>query len=214
VRRDARVDACQALAVPWDILRNCTLVLGDVHISMTMTGKIKCDIAPGPETVAAMARVAVAASEALAAVAPLAAPTAAVGGAVGVVALMLVGTVYAIQQAEEEAILFSRLLAQRDGASSRLALEIIGDNARVAFEERRLQWQKTPISMENDFKIGVRGIETMLRKPDERSAKGNAWKARFASDGVENFYLIRERVFLAVGGYNKEGAIDDELAGL
>lgn len=68
--------------------------------------------------------------------------------------------------------------------------------------------------MENDFKIGVRGVEAKLGKPDERSAKGKAWKAGFASDGTQDFTLIRERVFQVVGTYNKDGAIGDALAKL
>jgi len=40
------------------------------------------------------------------------------------------------------------------------------------------------------------------------------WKARFANDSTKDFTLIRERVFHAVGGYNKEGAVGDILAAL
>ena len=97
------------------------ILLGDVHISMTFTGKIKCEIGPGPAMLSRAARAAVITGEALVAVAPLALTTAAVGGAVGVAVLIIGGTAYAIQQAKEEGVRFSRLLAQRDGAGSRLA---------------------------------------------------------------------------------------------
>ena len=64
------------------------------------------------------------------------------------------------------------------------------------------------------FDDGRRWLEARFGKPDERSAKGKAWKARFASDGTQDFTLIRERVFQAIGGYNKDGAINDALAAL
>jgi hypothetical protein len=190
------------------------VVLGDTHIAVKLVGKIKCEIGPGPAMLARAARAGVLVSDALAAVAPVAIYVGPIAGGVGVALLVMGGTAYAIQQAKEEGVRFSRLLAQRDGAGSRLALEIIGNDVRAAFAERKLQWSKVQISMEDDFNAGVRGVEAMLRKPEERSAKGAAWKVRFANDGTRDFTLIRERVFHAVGGYNNDASIGDALSAL
>lgn len=185
-----------------------------LHVSMVFVGKLKCEIGPGPAMLLRLRGAVTTSAELLTAVAPLAATTAAVGGALGVTVLIIGGTAYAIQQAKEDGLQFARLLAQRDGASSRVALEVIGTDAQVAYADRKLQWGKTQISMDSDFKTGVKGVEAMLGKPDDRTAKATAWTAQFAADGTADFTLIRERVFQVLGGYNKDGAIADALSAL
>ena len=181
------------------------VLMGDVRVSSKLTGKIKCEIGPGPAMLARAARAGMVASEALAAVAPAAGPLAAFGGSVGVAVLIIGGTIIAIDLAKDEGVRYARLLGRRDGVASRIALELAGDDVRVAFADRRLQWTKMQINMSGDFNAGVAGVEAMIQKPDARKTKSAAWKERFNKEGTQDFTLIRERVFFAVGGYNREG---------
>ena len=186
-------------------------VLKGKPISIKISVKIKSDLLPGPTTVAWSLRTAAAVAAAPAAATAAAATSL---GAIGVAVLILGATYYAIQDAKEEADKYSRLLAEREGASSRLAWEIIVPDVEVAFLERRSRWRNPQMNMVGAFDDGRRWLEARFGKPAERSAKGKAWKARFASDGTQDFTLIRERVFQAIGGYNKDGAINDALAAL
>ncbi|MCM3872023.1 MAG: OmpA family protein [Pyrinomonadaceae bacterium] len=184
-------------------------VLNGIHISLKVSGKIKFDLLPGPAMVARGLRLAAAIRAA-----PLAAGTAAgaVAGAVVVAALINGGIIYLIHQAKEEADAFTHLLAQREGASSRVARIIIGIDAEAAFRERRARWANPQSNLVPAFDDGRQRLDAMLGKADELAARAKAWKARFANDGTEDFTMILERVFRAVGAYNNEPDISDGLA--
>lgn len=198
------------------------VVIDDVHYSLKFTAKIKCEIGPGPGLLfragleVSASGAAATTAEALVAVAPIAGTVAGVGGAVGVATLMVGGTAYAIQDAKEEGEQFNRHLAEQEGASSQIAYAIIGNDARMFFEDRRTRWQSPQLNLIAEFDLGAKRVVDMLPTAEEaRTAKIKAWKERFASDGNMDFTLIRERVFhLALGGYSKTPTVEEALAAL
>jgi len=204
---------------------NGRVVLAGVPADFTVTIKLKSSVGPGPGTLARIARAgaaagdaAVAASEAMAAAAPaVGAVAGASGAAIGVAALVIGGTIAAVSQAKQDGIRYCRLLAERDGASSRIALEILGDAERATFLNQRQNWNSLPDIGVSDFDTGVRAVEAVIPKGKEdldgkkRGTKRDAWKARVASD-TSNFMIIRDRVFLAIGGTDREGTVEDALA--
>jgi hypothetical protein len=173
--------------------------LGDVHVSMTMKPTLKIDVGPGP---ALLARIGVGA-----------------GGAAGIVAgtvvfsaLLIVGTAKTVEYAKEESIRYTKLLARRSGVAARVAYEIVGNQAEVRFREQQLQWTNTLDRMGPSFDEGVALVNAQLRKGDREKLR-NDWTAKYAA-GSQDFGDIQERVFGAIGKYEKGDDAEDPTSRL
>lgn len=186
------------------------IVFGDVTVSLEFEGTLELEVGPSRSLVARLAPYALPALEAAG---TAAAVTGAVGGALGVAAVIIGGTIYAAEDARREGLRFARTLAGRDGAACRVALEVLGGDALGMFKQRRLEFMKLGQGLQSAFDAGVATVESLLRKSggDGREARRTAWAAAYAKGaGPADFTLVRERVFLRLGGYDKD---ERDLAG-
>jgi hypothetical protein len=177
-----------------------------LHITGSVTVKGTISFAPGPAMLARMAALA---------------PEIAVGALpVVVAALILAATIAGIEQAKAEGLRFARLIALRDGIATRVAYEIVGNDAEVAFRERRLEWRHTENALETEFVDGANAVNALLRNheksgdPGRRDDQTNQWTSKYAQDGNRDFTTLRKRVFDAVGAYEREGGLEDSMARL
>jgi hypothetical protein len=181
--------------------------LDQVNISMTFTGKAKLEFGPGPALAARLAPVVVGAGEVVGGVAVA---SGAVAVAAVVVIVVIGGTIYAIDTANQHGLDYARLLARRSGIASRVVWEILRGKGEAAFLEQRDRWTRTVDGSGPYFSQGVRAVNAVLDPLNEadRDRKRDAWKARFAPDGIEDFTLLHKRVVEVVGGNS-----DDPQAG-
>lgn len=176
------------------------------------TFKIKCAVGPGPAMVRSMARFAVSAGSSIAAAAasPAAATAATLGGALVVAFVVIGGTIYLSVEAGHEGVAFANRLAARDGAASRAAREVLGAESLAAFNERKNEWLKIGgTAADTAFLAGAANVQGFLDglltpTSDERIAKRAAWVETYAKGAnALDFTLVRERMFLRLGAYDK-----------
>ncbi|WP_405724446.1 OmpA family protein [Streptomyces sp. NBC_00028] len=176
----------------------------DLTVTLEFTGKLKLEVGPSP---ALAARLAPLVAPAVEVVATGAAATAAVAGVLVVAAVVIGGTIYASDEAARAGLLYAQVLARRDGAASRAALEALGTGSLAAFKERQLEWRKQNADSGAAFAAGTAVVESLLRAlgPDERKARAAAWAATYAkSAGADSFIVVRERIFPRLGGYDQQ----------
>lgn len=177
--------------------------LGDVHVTMTLKPTLKIEIGPGP---ALLARVGVSAGTAL-------------GVAAGTVlfsALLIAAAAKVVNDAKEESIAYTKLLARRAGVAARVAWEVTaGANAgtgEVEYGEERGKWMNTLDRMGPSFDAGAESVNKLLRagKRDELRA---AWTTKYGT-GSTQFGDVQKKVFEAVGAYEKGDESEDPAARL
>jgi hypothetical protein len=192
----------------------------DHNTKISFKGDIKFDIGPGAEMVKRLADLEASlggttAAEGFTAAeleaagiggGGLAGATVAIGGAIAVVVVINGGIIYLVQNAKDEADLYTALLAQRDGKGSRVAWAIIGEKAEQNFIERESQWARAVAraQMLDAFRQGRRDVEAFLKVDDSRDKKVAEWKAKYAADATTDFAVIRERVYVDLGGTDKD----------
>lgn len=195
---------------------------------VTFTGDLQFDLGPGPSTLQRLNDLEASLGGSTAAegftVAELEAAgiggggivgaLAAVGGAIAVVVAINGGVIYAVQEAKDEADRYTALLARRDGAAARVAWAIVGD-AEVQYLERERQWAVGARSSEmlDAFREGRKEVERLLSGDEsEQAATAAAWKARFDEHDTKDFAAIRQRVYVAIGGIERDENAGERLA--
>jgi hypothetical protein len=139
---------------------------------------------------------------------------AAVGGAIAVVVAINGGVIYAVQEAKDEADRYTALLARRDGMAARVAWAIIGDSAEQSYLERERQWTAgvSSAAMLDAFREGRKEAERVLGGDEtKQAATAAAWKTRYDPDDTKDFAAIRQRVYLAVGGVERDASAGERL---
>lgn len=177
----------------------------DLTVSLEFTGKLKLEVGPSP---ALASRLAPFVAPATGVVGTGAAAAAVVAGVLVVAAVIVGGTIYASEEAAQAGLQYAQTLAHRDGAASRAALETLGNDALGLFKSRELEWRKPNADAGTAFSAGAAAVEKLLRAigPDQRKAKAAAWSVAYAKDaGADAFTVVRERIFLKLGGYDKQG---------
>jgi hypothetical protein len=186
--------------VSFDVVQQALpdIQLGDTTITLDFTGQVKFDMGPSPVMAAKLARYA----------APAAGPAAAVGGVIGAAAVINGGTALLAQRARDEGLHKMELWAWRDGAASRMALEILGGDATPLYEQQKLDWRKLEGGTASAFEAGAGEVVALLRPLEarEREALRKRWDGQFAKGlGLGQWPDVRENVFMALGGYDTEG---------
>ncbi len=186
-----------------------------VAVDITLI-KVKFVVGPTPATVRATARFAVATGTKLAAgasaVAPIILPLAAGGGVLMLATLIIGGSLLLLVDAQQEGLEFAHRLATRDGAASRVAYETLGIGSLTALTDRKAEWLKIAgTDGQTAFLVGVTAVQDLLKTLDakpaggDRAAKHAAWLAAYATDANANsFNVVRERIFLRLGGYDRD----------
>jgi hypothetical protein len=130
------------------------------------------------------------------------------GGGIAVFALVTAGTARAVEGAKEAADEYTALLAQRDGRACRVAYHILSDDTSAALSERKQQWKSAGSALDQlaAFDTGVKDVALMLQSQEARDAKTTAWKVKYQGDGETQFGVLRHRVFMDIGGYEKNAA--------
>jgi hypothetical protein len=105
---------------------------------------------------------------------------------------------------------YARLMARRSGMASRVVREILRGKAEWQYQVQRDRWTRSVEGSGPYFGQGVRAVTAILDALSEtdRIAKRDAWKARFAADGSEEFGCLHARVLEVLGGDS-----DDPAAG-
>jgi hypothetical protein len=177
--------------------------LGDVHVTMTLKPTLKIEIGPGP---ALLARVGVTAGTA----------AAVVTGTVLFSALLIAATAAVVNDAKEESIAYTKLLAKRAGVAARVAWEVsAGANpgtGEVEYGKERGKWANTLDKMGPSFDAGAEKVNSLLRK-GKRDELRAAWTAKYGT-GSTQFDDVQKRVFEAVGAYDKGDETEDPAARL
>lgn len=168
--------------------------LGDVHITMTLKPTFKIEIGPGPALLGA----------------------AAVTGTVLFSALLIAATAKVVNDAKEDSIAYTKLLALRAGVAARVAWEVCaGANpgtGEVEYGNERLKWTSTLDRMGPSFAAGAEKVNALLRKGkrDELSA---AWTTKYGTSSTQ-FEDVQKKVFEAVGAYGMGDEREDPTSRL
>lgn len=165
-----------------------------VKVSVRFKGKVNLDLGPSEALLARMA--------------PYAAPTAAVGGVLVAAAVINGGTALLAEAARAEGLRYAELLARRDGAAARVALEVLGTDALPQAKQRELDWSKMEAGTRAAFRAGSKEVNDLLvgLGPKGRDERAKQWTAAYgAGAGVGDYPDVRERVFQALGGYLRAG---------
>jgi hypothetical protein len=103
---------------------------------------------------------------------------------------------------------YARLMARRSGMASRVVREILPGVAEARYQAQRDRWTRSVEGSGPYFGQGVRAVTAILDSLDEadRDRKRDAWKARFAPDGIEDFATLHARVAEVLGGESADPA--------
>jgi len=177
--------------------------LGDVHVSMTLKPTLKLEIGPGP---ALLARLGVTAGTAA-------------GVAAGTLifsALLIAATAKVVDNAKQESIATTKLLARRTGVAARVAWEVTAaanaGRGEVEFRAERVQWLNTLDGMGPSFDAGAESVNALLRKGD-REALRAAWTTKYGA-GSTQFADVKNKVLEVLGPYVKGDETEDPASRL
>lgn len=180
--------------------------LGDVHVSMTLKPTLKLEIGPGPALVARAAPYAAAAGTTVAVVL----------GSVLFSALLIAGMAKVVDNAKQESLATTRLLAKRTGVAARVAWEVsAGANAgrgEVEFGNERGQWLNTLDAMGPSFDAGAKSVDALLRKGPRDELRA-AWTTKYGA-GSTQFEDVKNKILENMGPYQKGDETEDPASRL
>jgi hypothetical protein len=168
--------------------------------------KLKFKVGPGPETVKRVAAGATRAAQAAGVVAGSTSAAVAGGVVVGVVAVAAVTVAVAevVDWAREEGIRRAKLIAVRDGFASRLAFEVMGRKQDADLKLRIAEWDTfDDARVRAAASAGYARANAELARLAEPERQGliEALQERYGADA---FIPVQRRLFVALGGYDKE----------